>query len=589
MPHPNVFSWNTLLRSYCRNKQYNETLSLFCRMFYAEKPDHMTIPIALKACVGLRALSVGKTIHGYVKKSDLESSVYVGSGLIDLYAKCGLMDDALRMFEEYSQPDMVMWTTIVTGYEQNGYAEEALALFRRMVSVERVSPDAVALVSVVSACAQLLSLKGGRSVHGFLIRIGLNGGLSLVNALLNLYAKTGSLNAAMKLFKRMEKKDVISWASMISCYAHNGAAQEALVLFNNMIGERVEPNTVTIFSALQACEMVCNLEEGKKIHDLAVKKGFELDILVSTSLIDMYMSCSSPEKAVELFERMPKKDAVVWASLLVGCVKNGMAHKAMGVFCDMLSSGAQPDAITMVKILTACSELGILQQVLCLHGYIVRGGFDNNSYIGASLIECYSKCGSLDNAINIFERISNRDLVVWSSMVAGYGIHGQGKEALDLFHMMVNDSRFGPNDVTFLSVLSACSHSGLIAEGIELFNMMVNEYQITPNSKHYGILVDLLGRTGELDKAMDIINEMPGEVGAHVWGALLGACKVHQKTELGEIAARNLLKLDSDHAGYYVLLSNIYAVDGKWDNMAQLRTLIKQKKLKNMIAESKLV
>lgn len=588
-PHRTVFTWNATLRCYCREKRYKETLYLFSKMVLAEKPDHITIPIALKACAGLRALELGKTIHGYVKrKGNLDSNMFVGSGLVDLYSKCGLMVDALRVFEEYSQPDIVLWTTIVTGYEQNGYPEKALTFFTRMVSVERVSPDPVTLVSVVSACAQLLNLKAGSSVHGFLTRMGFNSGLSLVNALLNLYAKTGSLNAAANLFRTMEEKDVISWGSIISCYAHNGAAKEALDLFNEMIHENIEPNSVTVISALQACEATCNLEEGKKIHEFALKKRFELDILVSTALIDMYMNCSSPNEAVELFKRMPKKDAVVWAALLCGCVQNGMAYKSMGVFCNMLSSEVQPDAIAIVKILTACSELGILQQVLCLHGYVVRGGFDNNSFVGASLIECYSKCGSLDDAIKVFDSIVDRDVVIWSSMVTGYGIHGRGREALELFYLMVNNSKVRPNNITFLSVLSACSHAGLIEEGIQLFNMMVNEYQITPNSNHYGIMVDLLGRTGELDKAMDIINQMPDQVGPHVWGALLGACRIHHKTELGEVAARNLLQLDSDHAGYYILLSNIYAVDGKWDNMAELRNLIKQKKMKKMTGESTL-
>ncbi|CAK9159158.1 unnamed protein product [Ilex paraguariensis] len=540
------------------------------------------------ACAGLRALDFGKMVHGFIKKNDeIDSNLFVGSAMIELYSKCRMLDDALRVFEEYTQPDIVLWTTMITGFEQSGDAVEALSLFTRMVMLGRVCPDAITLVSVVSACGQLLNLKAGISVHGFAVKMGLYSGLSLSNAFLNLYAKTGCVNAASNLFKKMQEKDVISWGSLIACYAHNGAAKEALDVFSEMTHKRVEPNSVTVIGALQACEATCNLEEGKKIHEIAARKGFELDVLVCTALIDMYMNCGSPDEAVELFHRMTKKDAVCWAALLCGCVQNGMGGKSMGIFCNMLSSGIQPDAVVMAKILTACSELGILQQAFCLHGFVIKCGFSNNAFIGGSLIESYSKCCSLDNAIKVFEGINDRDIVIWSSMIAGYGMHGRGREALELFDQMVKNTTIRPNNVTFLSILSACSHVGLVKEGIELFNMMVHEYQLMPNSKHYGIMVDLLGRTGELDKAMGIINQMAVPGGPHVWGALLGACRIHQNTEMGEVAARNLFQLDPDHAGYYILLSNIYASDGKWDDMTKLRTLVKDKMLKKLSGQSR--
>ncbi|WOH15179.1 hypothetical protein DCAR_0934716 [Daucus carota subsp. sativus] len=586
LPQPTSITWTSILRCCNRDRRFRHTLCLFSIMGFYQKPHPLAILLALKACVGLNSLKFGKMIHGFVKKDDIiDSNLFVGSGLIDLYSKFGVMTDAVRVFEGYPQPDVVLWTMIVTGYEHNGCPQEALAFFARMVNVAGVSPDQVTLISVLSACAKLLYLKDGSSVHGMLIKMGLGNRLSLVNALLNLYAKTGSLDDAASLFRIMEEKDVISWGAMISCYAHNGAAKEAVDLFNRMIFEKVEPNEVTVISALQACEASCNLEEGKKIHQLAIQKGLELDILVSTALIDMYMNCSSPDEAVELFYRMPEKDEVVWSALLSGCVQNGKAHKSVATFRNMLSGGVQPDGNVIVKILTAYSELGIIQQTLCLHGYVIRAGYENNSFVEASLIESYSKCGSLDNAIKIFDKTTRKDVVIWSSMIAGYGVHGQGREALDLFYLMVNNSLVKPNNVTFLSVLSACSHAGLVEEGICLFNAMVNEHQLTPDSNHYAIVVDLLGRTGELEKAMEIINLMP-KVEPHVWGAFLGACTIHQKTVLGEVATRNLLQLDFEHAGYYILMSNIYAADGKWDNVAEIRNLVKQKKMKKVSAVS---
>lgn len=586
-PRRSAYTWNSILKCYCVGKQYQETLSLFSNMLSSQKPDYFSVGLVLKACSALRALEFGKMIHGFVKKNEhIDSNLFVGSRLIDFYSKCGKVDDALGVFEEYDVSDVVLWTSMVTGYEQNSKPEKALDFFSKMVMVGGLTPDSIMLVSVVSACAQILDLNAGRSVHGFMIRRKLDGGLSLLNALLNLYSKWGSVKSAVNIFSKMEEKDVISWGSMISCFAHNGSASHALELLNEMTVKGVEPNSVIVISALQACEATGNLELGKKLHKLAVQKGFELDVMVATALVDMYMNCSSSDEAVELFGRMVEKDAVSWSAVLCGCVQNGLAYKSMGLFRDMLCSQIQPDAVVMVKVLTACSELGILQQACCFHGYLIRGGFDSNAFIRASLIESYAKCGSLGDAIKVFEVIKYRDIVIWSSMFAGYGFHGRGKESLELFHQMVTSSTISPNNVTFLSVLSACSHAGLVEEAIKLFTMMVNDYQLTPESKHYGIMVDLLGRTGELNHAMDIINQMPLPICPHVWGALLGASLIHQNMEMAEVAARNVFQLDPNHAGYYVLLSNMYARDGKWDNAAKLRTFVKEKELKKVSGQS---
>lgn len=575
-----------MLNCYCADKQYQETLSLFSHMLSSEKPDYFTVAIVLKACSALRARDFGKKIHGFVKKNEsIDSNLFVGSRLIEFYSKCGNLDDALHVLGDYDMPDVVLWTTLVTGYQQNGEPDKALDTFSRMVMVGGLTPDPVVLVSIVTACAQLLDLNAGKSVHGFMIRKKF-GGLSLLNALLHLYAKSGSVKAAANLFSVMEEKDVISWGSLISCYAYNGYASHALELFDEMMVRGIEPNSVVAISALQACEAARDVELGKKLHKLAVDQGFELDVMVATALIDMYMSCTSPDEALELFGRMDEKDAFVWSAVLCGCVQNGLANQSMGVFRDMLCTQIQPDAVIMVKILTACAELGILQQVCCLHGYLIRGGFDNSTFVGASLIEAYAKCGSLGDAIKVFKGMTEKDVVTWSSMFAGYGFHGQGRELLELFYEMINSSTVSPNNVTFLSILAACSHAGLVEEAIKLFNMMINDYQLIPESKHYGIMVDLLGRTGDLNHAMDIINQMPLPVHPDVWGALLSASRIHRNMEMAEVAARNAFHLDPNHAGYYVLLSHMYAADGKWDNAARVRTFVKENQLKKVSGRS---
>ncbi|XP_038905362.1 putative pentatricopeptide repeat-containing protein At3g01580 [Benincasa hispida] len=590
-PSKTVHLWNALLRSYCKENQWEQTLHLFHDMvshgIKKGKPDNFTIPIVLKACAGLQALKFGEMVHGFIKKNEkTDIDMFVGAALIELYSKCGKMHKALRVFIEFSQPDVVMWTSMITGYEQDGNPEKAVDFFSEMVMIKHLNPDPITLVSLASACTQLSNSKLGSSIHGFITRRNLDYDLPLANSLLNLYAKTGSVNAAANLFEKMPTKDVITWSSLIACYSHNGAAAEALNLFNEMIDRKIKFNSVTVVGALQACAVACNLEEGKRIHELVTRTGLELDISVSTALIDMYMKCCSPEEAIDVFEKMPKKDVVSWAALLSGYSLNGMSSKSMATFNTMLLNNIKPDAVAIVKILVSCSDLGILQQALCLHDYIVKSGYTFNVFVGASLIELYSKCGSIVNALKVFEELKVKDIVTWSAIIAGYGIQGQGREALKLFNKMIETSKVMPNEVTFLSLLSACSHAGLIEEGIKIFNMMLYEYRIKPNMEHYSIIVDLLGRTGELDRALDFVQKMPIPAGPHVWGALLGAACIHHKSELGEIAAKYLFKLDPNHVGYYTLLSNVYAVEKNWDSVGKLRNMIKEKGLKKMLGQS---
>ncbi|KAK9115756.1 hypothetical protein Sjap_014703 [Stephania japonica] len=592
MPHRSVYLWNAMLRCHCRENRWEETLLMFNQMMgrFDEKPDNFTVPIAIKACAGLLAVEAGKVLHGYVEKNgEMGLDMFVGAALIELYSKCGEMGDALRVFQRFPKPDVVLWTSMVTGYQQNGNAVDALSFFLLMMSGGDVSPDPVTLVSVVAVCGKLEILNAGRCVHGLVVRKGFDYDLALVNSLLNFYAKMGFVGYAQNLFRGMVKKDVISWSCMMACCVKNEMAGEALDLFSEIVEKRLEFNSVTLISALQACAAAGDIGRGRRIHELARRNGCELDVLVSNSLIDMYMKCSCIDEAIGIFQRMPKKDVVLWVTLMSGYTLNGLAIKSLEIFRVMLANGTRPDAVAVVKLLDACSQLGSLHQGLCIHGCLIHGGFHDKAFVVAALIDLYSKCGSLDLSIRVFEGLSERDVVVWSSMIAAYGIHGFCKEAIQTFSLMTENSLIKPNHVTFLSVLSACGHTGMVEDGINIFNKMRQDYCIEPNSDHYSVMVDLMGRTGQLDEAMKFINQMPIPPGPHVWGALLGACRIHQNIEMGEKVAEKLLQLDPGHTGYYMLLSSIYAVDGKWDNALKVKNLVKDKGLKKIAGLSEYV
>ncbi|XP_020887461.1 putative pentatricopeptide repeat-containing protein At3g01580 [Arabidopsis lyrata subsp. lyrata] len=584
-----LYQWNTLLKSLSRDKHWEQVMCHFSQMFRdEEKPDNFTLPVALKACGELREVKYGEMIHGFLKKNvTLGSDLYVGSSLIYMYVKCGRMTEALRMFNELEKPDIVTWSSMVSGFEKNGSPYQAVEFFRRMATASDVTPDRVTLITLVSACTKLSNSRLGRCVHGFVMRRGFSNDLSLVNSLLNCYAKSRAFKEAVNLFKMMAEKDVISWSTVIACYVQNGAAAEALRVFNEMIDDGTEPNVATVLCVLQACAAANDLEQGRKTHELAIRKGLETEVKVSTALVDMYMKCFSPEEAYAVFSRIPKKDVVSWVALISGFTLNGMAHRSIEEFSIMLlENNTRPDAILMLKVLGSCSELGFLKQAECFHSYVIKYGFDSNPFIGASLVELYSRCGSLGNASKVFNEIALKDTVVWTSLITGYGIHGKGTKALETFNHMVRSSEVKPNEVTFLSILSACSHAGLIHEGLRIFELMVNDYRLAPNLEHYAVLVDLLGRVGELDTAIEITKRMPFSPTPQILGTLLGACRIHQNGEMAETVAKQLFELESNHAGYYMLMSNMYGVKGEWENVEKLRNSVKQRGIKKGLAES---
>ncbi|CAH8258922.1 unnamed protein product [Arabidopsis lyrata] len=584
-----LYQWNTLLKSLSRDKHWEQVMCHFSQMFRdEEKPDNFTLPVALKACGELREVKYGEMIHGFLKKNvTLGSDLYVGSSLIYMYVKCGRMTEALRMFNELEKPDIVTWSSMVSGFEKNGSPYQAVEFFRRMATASDVTPDRVTLITLVSACTKLSNSRLGRCVHGFVMRRGFSNDLSLVNSLLNCYAKSRAFKEAVNLFKMMAEKDVISWSTVIACYVQNGAAAEALRVFNEMMDDGTEPNVATVLCVLQACAAANDLEQGRKTHELAIRKGLETEVKVSTALVDMYMKCFSPEEAYAVFSRIPKKDVVSWVALISGFTLNGMAHRSIEEFSIMLlENNTRPDAILMLKVLGSCSELGFLEQAECFHSYVIKYGFDSNPFIGASLVELYSRCGSLGNASKVFNEIALKDTVVWTSLITGYGIHGKGTKALETFNHMVRSSEVKPNEVTFLSILSACSHAGMIHEGLRIFELMVNDYRLAPNLEHYAVLVDLLGRVGELDTAIEITKRMPFSPTPQILGTLLGACRIHQNGEMAETVAKQLFELESNHAGYYMLMSNMYGVKGEWENVEKLRNSVKQRGIKKGLAES---
>eukprot|EP01018_Ginkgo_biloba_P039548 Gb_03572 [translate_table: standard] len=579
MPLRDVGSWNAMLACYAQNGDSNEAMKLFYRMEQEGiQPDSVTIVSVLSACAHLAALQTGKTIHAIILRSRLDSHVLVLNALTDMYAKCGNVEIACLVFNKCSSRDLVSWNTMISGYAQNGLGEEALNLFREM-QLEDVKPDIVTIASLLPALAQLAVLQLGKEIHNYVIRTLFDRGILILNALIDMYSKCGSLENAKRVFDKMTQREVGSWNTLIACYVRNGHWKEALNLFHRMEQAGIQPDSITIVTVLPACAYLASLQVGKKIHGCIVRSGLESHVSVCNALIDMYGKCRSIDIARQVFDNMSPQDVVSWNVIIAGYFHNGHWDEALNLFRQMKYAGSVPDSVSMATILPICSRLGALNHGKEIHNYIIRSGFEPDVCMDNALIDMYAKCGSLKSACLVFGKMSKRDLLSWSAMIAGYGMHGHGEEALALFCQM-EQVGVKPDHITFIAVLSACSHAGLVDEGWLYFNRMRRLYHIIPRLDHYTCIVDLLGRAGQLEEAYNVIRTMPLEPDAGVLGALLSACRVHSNVEIGEQVAEQLFELEPANIGYYILLSSIYAVGGRWDGVAKIRTRMKERGLK---------
>jgi pentatricopeptide repeat protein len=563
------------LRSLCDQGRLREAFHTLHLLLLDSPINSSAYVLLLQACIKKKALAEGKLIHAHINERGITNNTILQNTLVNMYAKCGKLMDARRAFEEMPERNVCSWTVMITAYSKHGLAEEAFALFHQMQR-SGIQPNQFTFSSVLSACSDLAALQQGMEIHEKINRSGFQSNVAVANALVYMYAKCGRMDKARDAFDNMRQRNVISWTAMIAGYARNDWGEEALRLFEQMQLAGVKPNMKTFASVLPACGALSALQQGMKIHEEITRSGFQSDVIVDSALVDMYAKCGSIEKARDLFDKMSKRDAVSWTVMIAGCAQNGVGYEALRLFKQMQLAGVKPIAKTFANVLPACANLAALEQGIEIHEEIIKSGFNSDILVMNALIDMYAKCGSIEKAREVFENLHTRDVVSWTAMIAGYAMHGFGKEAIALFQQM-EDSGINPNDITLVCVFSACCHVGLVDEGYSYFNRMSTYYHITPRVEHYSCMVDLLGRTGRLEEARDLINKMPIKPDAAVWRSLLGACRIHHNVELGECVAEHLFELEPKNAAPYVLLSNIYAEAGKWAEIEKVRKMMKER------------
>ncbi|KAH9752491.1 pentatricopeptide repeat-containing protein [Citrus sinensis] len=570
--------YHTMLKGYAKFSSLDDAVSFLIRMRYDDvAPVVYNYTYLLKVCGDVGEIRRGKEIHGQLIVNGFSLDLFAMTGVVNMYAKCGQIEEAYKMFDRMPERDLVSWNTIVAGFAQNGFAELALDLVTRMHEEGRRG-DFITIVSILPAVANVGSLRIGKAVHGYAMRAGFDSIVNVSTALVDMYAKCGRVETSRLVFDGMKSRNVVSWNSMIAAYVEGGNPEEAMRIFQKMLDQGVEPTNVTIMEALHACADLGDLERGIFVHKLLDQLKLGTDVSMTNSLISMYSKCKKVDRAADIFSKLQGKTLVSWNAMILGYAQNGRVNEALNYFCKMRSKNIKPDSFAMVSVIPALAELSVIRHAKWIHALVIRSCFEKNVFVMTALIDMYAKCGAVGTARALFDMMNERHVTTWNVMIDGYGTHGLGKAAVELFNKML-EGPTKPNDITFLCAISACSHSGLVEEGIHYFTSLKKDYGIEPVMDHYGAMVDLLGRAGRLNEAWDFIQKMPIEPGITVFGAMLGACKIHKNVELGEKAANRLFELDPDEGGYHVLLANIYAAASMWDKLAKVRTIMEKKGL----------
>ncbi|KAK4774351.1 hypothetical protein SAY86_009286 [Trapa natans] len=580
VPKPDLFLFNVLIRgsSNCGSPLSSVSLFTYLRNNTYLRPDNFTYAFTVSASSGIPDEKFGILLHAQAVVDGYGSDLFVGSSLVDFYFTFSKVEMAQKVFDRMLEKDTVLWNTMISGLVKNCCYEDSIAVFAKMAAGSGVRLDPTSVSSVLPAAAELQLLNIGLGIQCLSVKLGLSSHVHVLTGLISLYSKCGDMKTSKALFENIIRPDLISYNAMISGYTTNADSESSLRLFKELLGLGFQVNSSTIVGLIPVFYPFGHLLLTCGIHGFCVKSGIISNPAVSTALTTAYSRLNEIESARLLFNESKEKTLASWNAMISGYTKNGLTEKAISLFQDMQVSKMDPNPVTVTSILSACAQIGSLSLGKWVYDMIRRKGFLSNLYVLTALIDMYTKCGSIEDARKLFDDAPEKNVVTWNTMISGYGLHGHGQEAIDLFDEMMK-SNIVPSAVTFLSVLYACSHAGLVDEGQKIFHSMVHDFGFEPLSEHYACMVDILGRAGKLEKALEFIQTMTVEPSPPVWGALLGACMIHKNTRLAQLASEKLFNLDPENVGYRVLLSNILSVDKKYAQAASVRQVVKQRNL----------
>ncbi|WOG90534.1 hypothetical protein DCAR_0209778 [Daucus carota subsp. sativus] len=570
--------WNEIVLVNLRSERWKHAIGLFREMqFSYVKSNSFTLAKVLKACSRTEALHQGRQIHGYViRRLALESNLLICNSLISMYCKSKELELARKVFDLMESRNLSSWNSIISGYSALGYLDEAWSLFSEMeksgikhdiitwncllsghflhgsyrevlsilcsMQLSGFKPNSSSIISALQAISELQILNFGKEIHGYVIRNGLDYDICVGTSMLDMYVKNNDLLNAQAVFDCMSRRNIFAWNSLISGYSFKGQSEDAVKLLKRMESEGIKPDIVTYNSLVSGYAFWGNIDEA-------------LDIIRR-----MKISGCTP-------------NVVTWTALISGCSQNEKYKAALEFFVEMQKEGIKPNSTTVLCLLQACAGLSLLHKGKEIHSIAIRNGFIEDVYVMTTLVDMYSKSGSLKTAYNIFQRVENKTVATWNSMMMGFAIYSLGKQVMYLFRSMQKEG-FQPDAVTFTALLSSCKASGLLNEGWRIFDNMKSRYGIAPSIEHYSCMVDLLGKCGYPDEAWELTKSMPYKPDAAVWGALLGSCRGPDDIELAEVAANKLFKLEPTNPVNYVMMMHLYVMLKRAEDAERVRMLM---------------
>ncbi|XP_059656502.1 pentatricopeptide repeat-containing protein At3g09040, mitochondrial-like [Cornus florida] len=671
MPERNLVSWTLIISGAIQNDDYKMALGVYLDMKRSGlMPNEFAIGSVMKVCTSMGATELGLCVHSFSLKIGMEKNPFVASSVLHMYANCGMIEAAKRVFECIDGLDTGCWNAMIGGYVQCGHAYEALQT-ASLMHCKGMIMDRFTFINALKGCSVVGDLNFGRQVHGLIVQSNVKLNTSVINSLMDMYFKNGEKSLALKLFSKMQDKDVVSWNTMFAGYSHDVDAREAAGLFNNFMCTPLKPNYVTfsvffrlcgeglkldlglqffslafrfgfhgephvvssqinmfsrcgalemarvVFdsipfkninnwnemisgynlscdlealklfrilwefgveanectfsSALEACSKTGKVEMGRQIHGVIVKSGFASHGYVCGSLIKGYVKFRLLDDSFEFLDGLEKLDMVSWAVMISTLVRQGCICEAINILNRLKEGGEEPDEFILASIFNGCASIASHHQTKSVHSLAIKIGFETNVFVASAIIDAYAKCGNIESARTAFHQSSRfHDAVLFNTMIMAYVHHGLVKEAMEMFEKM-KLANLQLNEATFVSVILACGHMGVVDQGWNFFKSITVDYGMEPSPDNYGCLVDLLSRNGFLQEAICVIEAMPFPPWPAIWRSLLNGCRIHGDSVLGKKAADKLLQLVPNNDAAYVLLSNIYSEDGNWDSAAKVR------------------
>ncbi|XP_073010023.1 pentatricopeptide repeat-containing protein At4g13650-like [Typha latifolia] len=558
---------NSMVSSYVSFGACEEAVELFVEAIrvFDFKPTDFSFSSLIKACSEME-IKVGEQLHGFIMKTGLDSSCFVGTSLLDMYGSFGDMESMEMVFSSILNEDIVLHNAVIGGYTKNGFNMIAIEHFIELISAG-FRPNDCTLSAVLKSCGGLGSVNLGSMIHGVVEKSRFQQDLVVNTALIDMYMKFGMVMESCEVFKHMHKRNTISYNAMISGLGHNGNSNEAIRLYADMKYQKLNVDLATYVALVSSCY---GHEWGTFVH--IIKHGFELDMMVNNAFLDSLLKAGATKDALEFFDKMKERTVISWTTIISGFTHLGLHLDSMELFKAMCSTEICPNSFTFSSVLKSCGNLLYLGLGRCIHGATLKYGA-MDEFTDSSLLDMYAKCGALEDTRRLFDQLANKDRVSWNTMITGYARHGYGHEALEIYAQM-ESCHIDPNHVTFVSLLSACSHCGLVEIGAQLFDQMVSKHRIAPRMEHYACMVDLFGRAGLLDRAKSFISNMPFEADASVWTVFLAACKLHGNLDFAQSTREHLMGLQGEESPTIVLLSNMYSESEKWGDAQNARRKI---------------